>query len=388
VDVIVRVYVIDAIFTKSMDINSENDSYLVVKLDKKKYKDEKTIMDKNNPKFFSTFTFEHTLPGPSDLKIKFYDYDSIKFDEFIGETVIDIEQRFFDQQWRGFEHHPIENRPIFHPSSSVEIGSTRLFVEIYDKNKPIPPIRNINPRPTIELELRIIVWEVWDIASQDFEDVSDLFVEVKLPSFNMSMKTDTHYRAQGGFGSFNWRIKFRIKIDEYFNSEKANIDFRIYDRDLFKSNDYISSTSVNVAELIEQTLYNESRQGYMGLDENNVKNNRFVKETILSDSADNRDMIPKIRLSIDCLTTKEAEVSPAGIGRGDPNQDPHLDPPKGRFQWTMNPIKLFEQLVGPQFRRKACLICCVVFCVLITILIFPVFFSEIIASLFAKIFGL
>lgn len=388
VDVVVRVYVIDAIFTKSLDFNSENDSYIVVKLDKKKIKDEKKIMDRNNPKFFSTFIFEHTLPGPSDVKVKFYDYDPIKFDEFIGETIIDIEQRFFDQQWRNFEHHPIETRPIFHPSSSVEIGTTRMFVEIYDKNKPIPPVRNINPRPTIELELRVIVWEVWDIASQDFEDVSDLFVEVKLPSFNMSMKTDTHYRAQGGFGSFNWRIKFRIKIDEYFSSEKANLDFRIYDRDLFKSNDYISSTSINIAELIEQTLYNESRQSFMGLDENNEKNNKFVKETILSDSTENRDMIPKIRLSVDCLTLKEAEISPAGIGRGDPNQDPHLDAPKGRFQWTLNPIKLFEQLVGPQFRRKACLICCIVFCVLITILIFPVFFSEIIASLFAKIFGL
>ena len=388
VDVVIRVYVIDARFTKSMDINSENDSYLVVKLDKKKIKEDKKIMDRNNPKFFSTFVFEHTLPGPSDLKVKFYDYDPIKFDEFIGETIIDIERRFFDQQWRNFENHPIETRPIYHPSSSVEIGSCRLFVEMYDKSKKIPPVRNINPRPTVELELRIIVWEIWDIASQDFEDVSDLFVEARLPSFDMSMKTDTHYRAQGGFGSFNWRIKFRIKIDEYFSPEKANIDFRIYDRDLFKSNDYVSSTSVNIASLIEKTLYEETRQAYFGQDENEKNNNRFVQETILSDNAENRDMIPKIRLSIDCLTLKEAEISPAGIGRGDPNQDPHLEPPKGRFQWTLNPIKLFEQLVGPQFRRKACLICCIVFCILIVILIFPIFFSEVVASLFAKLFGL
>jgi hypothetical protein len=388
VEVVIRVYVIDAVFSKSFDFNSENDSYLVVKLDKKKIKDGKKIMDRNSPKFFSTFIFEHTLPGPSELKIKFYDYDPIKFDEFIGETVIDIEKRFFDQQWRNFKQHPIETRSIYHPSSSVEVGTTRLFVEMYDKNMKIPPPRNISPRPTMEVELRVIIWEIWDIAAQDFEDVSDLFVDVRLPSFNMSMKTDTHYRAQGGFGSFNWRIKFKLKIDEYFTDDMANIDFRIYDRDLFSSNDYVSSTSVNIADLIEQTLYKETRQSYFGLDEDNKENNRFVKETILSDNAEDRDMIPKIRMSIDCLTMTEAEISPAGIGRGDPNQDPHLPAPKGRFQWTMNPIKLFEQLVGPQFRKKACLICCLVFCVLVIILVFPVFFSEIIATLFTKLFGL
>ena len=388
VDVIIRVYVIDAMFSKSMDFNSENDSYLVVKLDKKKFKDEKKIMDRNEPKFFSLFEFDHTFPGPSDLKIKFYDYDPIKFDEFIGETIIDVERRFFDQQWRNFKEHPIETRPIFHPSSSVEIGSCRLFLEVFDKSKPLPEKRNINPRPTIEVELRVIIWEIWDIAAQDFEDVSDLFVEVSLPSYNMSMKTDTHYRAQGGFGSFNWRMKFKIKVDEYFKSEKANIDFRIYDRDLFSANDYVSSTSVNISDLIEQTLYNEVRQSYYGIDEENKKHKRFVKETILSDNAENREMVPKIKMSIDCLTMEEAKISPVGIGRGDPNQDPHLDSPKGRFQWTMNPIKLFEQLVGPQFRKKACMICCVTFCVLIIILIFPIFFSEIVASLFGKLFGL
>lgn len=386
VDVIIRVYVIDAVFTKSYDVSSENDSYLVVKLDRKKIKDEKKIMDHNQPKYFSTFIFEHKLPGPSDVKVKFYDYDPIKSDEFIGETVIDIERRYFDQQWRNFEHHPIETRGILHPSSSLEVGTCRLFVEIFDKNKPVPPVRNINPRPPVEVELRVVVWEIWDIAAMDFEDVSDLYVQVKMPSFGMSMKTDTHYRAQNGYGCFNWRIKFRVKIDEYFKEEMANIDFLIFDRDLFSANDYVASTSINVARLIEQTMYNETRSRYRDSEDSNEL--KFDRETILNDHIENRELIPKIRLSIDCVTAAEADKSPVGIGRSDPNHDPLLEAPKGRFQWTLNPFKLLEQLVGPQFRRRACLICCVVFCVLIMILIFPIFFSEIVASLFAKIFGL
>lgn len=388
VEIVIRVYVIDAIFVKSLDFNSENDTYMVVKLDKKKIKDKKTIMDRNNPKFYSYFEFEHVLPGASDVKVKFYDYDPIKSDEFIGETIIDIERRFFDARWRSFKDHPIETRQIYHPSSSMAVGSSRMFIEIYEKNQSLPPKRNIKPRPAQEVELRIVIWDIWDVSSQDFEDVSDLYVQVRLPSYDMSMKTDTHYRAQGGFGSFNWRIKFNVNIDEYFKSEMAEVELLIFDRDLLSANDYISSISVNVADLIESTLYGESRQRMVDKNEEGENSTKIVKTTILNQNAEESELVPKIRFSIDCLTKEDAKISPAGIGRGDPNQDPHLEAPKGRFQWTLNPLKLFEQLVGPQFRRKACLICCIVFCVLIMILIFPIFFSEIIASLFGKLFGL
>ena len=77
----------------------------------------------------------------------------------------------------------------------------------------ITPQLDISPRPKTNLELRIIVWEIWDLPHMDFEEVSDLFVRVSLPSFNLSMNTDTHYRAPSGFGSFNWRTKFSLSLD-------------------------------------------------------------------------------------------------------------------------------------------------------------------------------
>lgn len=77
----------------------------------------------------------------------------------------------------------------------------------------VSPKLNISPRPKTNLELRIIVWEIWDVPHMDIEEVSDLFVRVALPSFNVSMNTDTHYRAPNGFGSFNWRTKFSLSLD-------------------------------------------------------------------------------------------------------------------------------------------------------------------------------
>ena len=388
VDVLIRVYVIDALFVKSLDFNSENDSYLVLDFNGKETKGESRIDDRNNPRYFSTFQFEHKLPGPSDIKIKFYDYDPIKFDEFIGETVIDVERRFFDQRWRGFKHHPIETRGIFHPSSSIDVGTVRLFVEVWDKNRPVPPVVKIKPRAKTKLQLRVIVWEVWDVPAQDFEDVSDLYLTVSLPEFNMKMKTDTHFRAQGGYGSFNWRTIFNIDIDEYFKPEMANLQLLVYDRDLFSANDYVAVAELNFADLIEQTLYEDTRSKMSLPDENGKDSLKFVLNAPLKLADEEKKKDVKIRISVDLLTEEQAKISPAGIGRGDPNQDPFLEGPKGRFQWTMNPLKLFEQLVGPQFRKQACLICCVTFCVLILIMLIPVFFSEILATLFTKAVGL
>ena len=391
VDVLLRVYVVDARFNESKDFNSENDSYIKIELDGKEIKDTNKIMDRDNPKFFSTFQFEHKLPGPSDIKIKFFDYDPIKSDEFIGETVIDIERRFFDRRWRSFDQHPMEKRLIFHPSSAIDVGHCRVFVEIFDKNMPIPMIRNIRPQPAMEIELRIVVWEVWDVQSQDFEDVSDLFVKVNLPSFNVSMKTDTHFRAQGGYGSFNWRVKFKLNIDEYFTPDMADLTFMIYDKDLLKSNDFVASSTINIAKLIKDTIYYNNRQKFMGLDNDGQEARDFTLETTLKnyEIVEGKDlMIPKIKVSVDCLTNQEAIISPVGVGRGDPNHDPHLEAPKGRFKWSLNPLDILEQLVGPQFKKKAMMICCSIFCILIFILIFPIFFSEMLAITVAKLFGL
>lgn len=92
----VRVYIIDAEFFESMDYNSDNDSYIVLKLGNKTIIDNQVEMDQNIPKFFKCFEFEHEFPGPSNLNISFYDQDSIRPDDLIGSTEIDVERRFFD----------------------------------------------------------------------------------------------------------------------------------------------------------------------------------------------------------------------------------------------------------------------------------------------------
>ena len=389
VTVLIRVYIIDALFNSSNDVNSENDSYICFEMDGHKTQVSRKVHNNNSPKFFTIFALEHTLPGASDLKIKFYDSDTLKADEFIGETVIDIERRFFDKQWRSFSEHPIETRSIYHPSSSVDVGVCRMFVEAYDMKGVVPPPRLINPRPTMKVEVRLVVWNVWGVPAQDFEDVSDLYVKASLPAFDTSMKTDTHYRAQGGFGSFNWRMKFVIEIDEYFHKNKADLALMLYDKDLLSKNDFVASVTINIADLIEQCLYYQKNQHYIEHDENGKESHKFVKKMILKkhNEEESEDDV-KIKLSIDCVTLEEAEQSPVGIGRGDPNQNPYLEEPIGRFKWSLNPFDILNQMVGPQFRKKFWVLICVLFLLFGLLLTIPIFFSEVIARSFERLFGL
>ena len=91
-----------------------------------------------------------------------------------------------------------------------------MFVDIFDGQTDISKIVDISPWPPTELILRVVIWECENVPSEDFEDVTDMYVKVSLPSFDLEGRTDTHYRAADNYGSFNWWINFNIKVKGEF----------------------------------------------------------------------------------------------------------------------------------------------------------------------------
>lgn len=243
--VTVRVYIVDAEIYEEMDIGSEPDPYLVIKLGNTVIDDSKgRVDDQRAPKFCKMFEMEHLLPGVGTLEITLMDHDPIGRDEVIGTTEIDIEARFFDSVYRSLPLYPVETRTLTRGENKQSLGHIRLWLEVFDPKESakaadeyisklqtlkasttvmLPPrpsllsggaapiqaqstlfqpiqdqeaeeednlkITGMNRRtwsiglmPPEDLELRVVVWRVDDCPMDDFEDCTDLYVTVGMPN--------------------------------------------------------------------------------------------------------------------------------------------------------------------------------------------------------------
>lgn len=98
VNLLCRVYVVKAIDLHPTDLDGKADPYVKVQVGKQIIKDRDNYVPKQlNPSFGRVFDFEVTIPHCNMLTIGVYDYDLVGSDDLIGETKIDIENRFFSR---------------------------------------------------------------------------------------------------------------------------------------------------------------------------------------------------------------------------------------------------------------------------------------------------
>ena len=78
-----------------MDSNGKADPYIVVHLGGQKIKDSENYVSKQlNPIFGRAFELEVTFPQDSILTVQIYDWDLASSDDLIGETKVDLENRY------------------------------------------------------------------------------------------------------------------------------------------------------------------------------------------------------------------------------------------------------------------------------------------------------
>lgn len=117
IHVLVRVYIVKANDLHPMDINGKADPYVVLQLGSKKISDKDNYISKqlnpvfgkyvlhmkNNKRIVYTFMFircfeiEATFPQDSMLTVQILDWDLLGSDDLIGETRIDLENRFYSR---------------------------------------------------------------------------------------------------------------------------------------------------------------------------------------------------------------------------------------------------------------------------------------------------
>jgi len=96
----INLYILNASQLASRDIGSASDPYIEVTLGNKvKSTVDRYKNDEENPDFYEVFSFNSEFPGCSIVNIKIMDFDDLFGDDMVGETNIDLEDRFFSHEW-------------------------------------------------------------------------------------------------------------------------------------------------------------------------------------------------------------------------------------------------------------------------------------------------
>ena len=213
------------------------------------------------------------------------------------------------------------------------------------------------------------------------EGTTDAFFRGFFDTKEEVQETDTHFRCQDGKPDFEYRLVYKIK------TPRKNTKFSLqgYDFDLF-SNELIGEAQIDLKELLNDssltkkplTLNKRYYDEVMSKADKNMKlkfddddDNKFWVGLMSKNKAGKIESRGDVRVQIDVVPIDMAIKNPVGKARDNPNHSPYLPAPEGRIEFSMNPLKMFNQLVGPAVRRKLAMSLCCILCILITLPALP-----------------
>ncbi|KAM9834419.1 dysferlin isoform 4-T4 [Syngnathus typhle] len=488
-DCLVRVYVIQARGLQPKDANGKCDPYVKITLGKKTVNDyENYIPCTLEPVFGKMFELSCSLPQEKDLHVTLYDHDVLTKDEKIGETVIDLENRFLSKygagcglpqsyclsgvnRWRDqltprqllsglcerrnlrkpiyhrdtvlfrgvqytkadladghkCQRHPgpieerlslhilrqmglvpehVETRALYNPlQPDIEQGRLMMWVDLFPKSlgPPGPPF-NITPRKAKKFLLRCIIWNTSDVILDDVsisgEKMSDIYVKGWLDGHEHNkQKTDVHYRSLDGEANFNYRFVFPFlylpaeqlcvvdKKEHFWNLDKSEsklaprFTIQVWDNDKFSFDDYLGHLVMDLNRMIRPAKSPEKCDLHLLEQPADPRVSLFEQKTVkgwwpcVREQDGQKLLAGKVEMSLEIVTEQEEEERPAGLGRDEPNVNPHLEEPRRpetSFLWFSSPYKTIRFIL---WRRYKWFIICFLILFLIFLFVCVFFYS-------------